>query len=88
LVLFPLQGFVEDVHTEAMIMKSDWESRGCLRGGLVAGIVLLSLGLLFLLANLGILDSRLMHTWWPLLLIVLGLAKLLRSRGVELDVRK
>jgi len=42
---------------------------------------LLSFGTVFLLVNLGIVESRLFETWWPLLLIALGAAKLLGRRG-------
>jgi hypothetical protein len=70
-------------------MKSDWESRGCVRGGIVGAVLFLSLGVFFLLANFGIIDSAMLHTWWPLLLIVLGLARLIRiSSGAQFDVRK
>jgi hypothetical protein len=45
--------------------------------GLFGGIVLLSLGVIFLLTNLGILQTELFRIWWPVLLIALGVAKLL-----------
>ena len=48
--------------------------------GIVGGIVLLSLGVIFLLANLGIIQTELFRTWWPLLLIFVGVARLL-GRG-------
>lgn len=58
-------------------MRSHWNSRGCAGGGVVAGLVLLAIGALFLLSNFGILGMQPLHTWWPLLLIILGVAKLI-----------
>jgi hypothetical protein len=48
----------------------------------LAAFILIGLGLLFLLGNLGILPhaGRLLATWWPLILIVVGASLLLRRR--------
>jgi LiaI-LiaF-like transmembrane region len=62
-------------------MRSRWEARGYVVGRLFGGVLLLSLGTIFILVNLGIVESRLVHTWWPLLLIGLGTAKLVGWRG-------
>ncbi|MBO9718459.1 MAG: hypothetical protein J7507_17120 [Pseudoxanthomonas sp.] len=52
---------------------------------LVPALVLITLGTLFLLDNLGVgIDAgHLLATWWPVLLIVAGLGKLLRPAGEE-----
>ena len=46
----------------------------------VGPVVLIVVGVLFLLSNLGLLDLhhlfRQVGTWWPLILIVLGIASL------------
>ena len=57
-------------------MRSRWNSRGCIRGGIVSGLVILSVGVLFLLSNFGILGVEPLRTWWPVLLIVIGAARL------------
>jgi lia operon protein LiaF len=45
-------------------------------------IVLIVLGSLFLLANLGVIPrlGPLLATWWPLILILVGVSLLLRRR--------
>jgi hypothetical protein len=58
-------------------MRSRWNSRGCAGGGVVAGLVILSVGVLFLLSNFGILGVQPLQTWWPVLLIVIGVARLI-----------
>ena len=62
-------------------MRSLWEARTSAIGRLCGGFLLLTLGTIFILINLGIVESRLVHTWWPLLLIALGTAKLIGWRG-------
>jgi cell wall-active antibiotic response 4TMS protein YvqF len=57
-------------------MRSRWNSGGCVGGGIVSGLVILSIGVLFLLSNFGILGVQPLHTWWPVLLIVIGAARL------------
>ncbi|KAF1701295.1 LiaI-LiaF-like domain-containing protein [Pseudoxanthomonas suwonensis] len=44
-----------------------------------SAVILIGLGTLFLLDNLGVgIDAaRLLATWWPVLLIALGIARLL-----------
>ena len=54
------------------------------REGVVWPMLLVILGLLFLAHNLEFLQWRqlrdLLSTWWPLILIALGLAQLVRRR--------
>lgn len=52
----------------------------------VSAIILIVLGALFLLQNLGLLDfdlGRLLSTWWPLILILVGVSMLFRRRGTR-----
>lgn len=49
-------------------------------GRLVFGLVVLAFGLIFLLSNLNIIDSSKYFRFWPTVLIVFGLAKLLQPR--------
>ena len=46
----------------------------------VAAAILILLGVLFLLSNLGLIPrlGPLLHQWWPLILIVVGVAMLFR----------
>src|SRR3989337_1527517 len=46
--------------------------------GVVGGLVLLGLGLIFLLSKFGYFPSGLWGRWWPLILIAIGLIILLR----------
>lgn len=45
-----------------------------------AAVILIVVGVLFLLSNLGLVPrlGPLLHQWWPLILIVAGLAMLIR----------
>ena len=47
-------------------------------GRLVAGALLILFGVLFTLDNMGVLDAGDVLTWWPVILIALGLFKVLR----------
>ena len=52
----------------------------------LSAIILIALGALFLLQNLGLLDldlGRLLSTWWPLILIAVGVGMLFRRRGAR-----
>ena len=64
-------------------MRSHFESRECAGRGLIGGLLLLAVGTLFLLSNLGLLGPELFRTWWPLLLIVIGVARLIGPRRWE-----
>jgi hypothetical protein len=50
-------------------------------------LVLILVGVIFLLVNLGVLPvrdlARLLGTWWPLILIALGVWQLARPRKSE-----
>ncbi|MGH9363674.1 MAG: LiaI-LiaF-like domain-containing protein [Thermoanaerobaculia bacterium] len=48
-----------------------------LTGRLVAGLIILGLGVLFLLDNLEIIDAGRLRDWWPALLIGIGVSHLL-----------
>lgn len=55
--------------------------RSAMRQHLVTALILIALGLLFLARNLGWTDldlSRLLSTWWPLILIAVGVSLLFR----------
>ena len=54
-----------------------------MRQHLVTALILIALGILFLAHNLGWTDldlSRLLSTWWPLILIAVGVSLLFRQR--------
>jgi membrane protein implicated in regulation of membrane protease activity len=61
-------------------MRSHWESRACAAARVLGGVLLLSIGTIFILINLGFIQSRLIQTWWPLLLIAVGVVKLVGLR--------
>ena len=50
-------------------------------------IVLITIGVIFLLVNLGVVPirelARLLATWWPLILIALGAWQLLKPRNKD-----
>ncbi len=55
---------------------------------LITAIVLITLGVLFLLNNLGYTNlslGRLITTWWPVVLILIGIHLLLRDRDRSRD---
>jgi len=52
-------------------------------GRLWFGIVVLGLGVLWTLDNLGLVDSERVLEWWPLLLVAFGLSKLLGRDGAR-----
>jgi len=58
-------------------MRDDNE-RGRSRRGLIAPLILILLGSVFLLQNAGLLPREIAHQWWPVLLLVVGVAMLLR----------
>jgi hypothetical protein len=56
--------------------------------GLVVGVILVAVGVLWTLSNLGRIDLlATLRTWWPLALVVWGLVELaavaIRGRGAE-----
>ena len=59
------------------------EKKSLSTGTILLGIVLIAVGVLVLLSNLGRLPFDLhLHDWWPLILIFLGLAHLYNNRNV------
>ena len=53
------------------------------RGQLIVALVLIALGIIFLMGNLDIIDvdiGDLISTWWPLILIALGVTGLFQAR--------
>jgi hypothetical protein len=46
----------------------------------IAAIILIALGVLFLLSNLGLIPrlGPLLHQWWPLILVAVGIALLFK----------
>lgn len=52
-------------------------------GQIIIGIVVISLGLLFLLDNLNLIEFREIRRFWPVLLIIIGGAKLLDARSAQ-----
>jgi predicted membrane protein len=48
---------------------------------IIAGGILILLGVLFMLDNLGVLDAGDLFDYWPLILVGIGLAKLVQARG-------
>ncbi|MGB6358964.1 MAG: DUF5668 domain-containing protein [Candidatus Acidiferrales bacterium] len=53
------------------------------RRNYTGSIILIVLGVVFLLATTGVLNSRWVWNFWPLVLIVIGVALLLKRRGVS-----
>ena len=52
-----------------------------MKSRIVAPVILIAIGILFLLKNLGLADldlGRLLSTWWPAILIVLGISLLIK----------
>ena len=48
---------------------------------IVPALILIVLGIFFLLNNLGLWDvslARIIHTWWPLILILVGISMLFK----------
>src|SRR5215468_696159 len=51
---------------------------------LLMGAIFITIGVLFLLDTLGIADTRwIMATWWPLILILFGVVRLLSCKSTE-----
>jgi predicted membrane protein len=48
-------------------------------GRLIVGLVLLTLGFLWTLDNLGVLDAHDVLRWWPIILVAVGATKLVRG---------
>lgn len=57
--------------------------RGERAGAITGGVILLTLGLLFLSGELGFGDIRSLWRYWPLVLVAIGLGKLAMGEGEE-----
>lgn len=53
------------------------------QGGVITGIVIVSVGVVLLLAQLGFLNIHLIWRFWPLILVVVGIAKLVEATAVS-----
>jgi predicted membrane protein len=53
-----------------------WEPQVPMTGRLVLGLVVISLGVLFTLDNLGVIDAGELLRWWPALILSYGLVRL------------
>ena len=52
-----------------------------MKSRIVAPVILIAIGILFLLKNLGLADldlGRLLSTWWPAILILVGISLLIK----------
>lgn len=56
-------------------------SRGRDHGAIVPGLIMIAVGLVFLLDRFDVLVLRQVWQYWPMILIVLGLVKLVRPDG-------
>lgn len=57
-----------------------------MKANLIPALVLIVIGALFLLNNLGITDLSLgavVRTWWPAILIVVGISLLFKNRDAK-----
>lgn len=72
-----VQGFAEDIKKEVTPEKTETENKGKSQGYL--GMVLVVLGIVFLLINLGLLDMYVIRRFWPVLLVFLGVSLLSRN---------
>ena len=73
----------EQIKSRVYTRAKEKRERGCNRmknqsryAGLIPGAIILAIGTIFLLNNLGIVDAHRFWEFWPLLLIFAGLAKL------------
>lgn len=56
--------------------RKDWD-------GVWWGLVILSMGAMFLLINAGVLDKTILSTWWVVLPVVFGAARLVMARSAK-----
>jgi len=61
-------------------MKNDRLSRG-VTGQVVLGVLVIGMGLLFLLDNLGLVDMHRAFSFWPMLFVIVGTVKLCDTRS-------
>src|SRR5579859_3655234 len=53
------------------------------RGAVVTALVIIGVGVVLLLNQLGMLPPRFLFTFWPMILVVVGLAQMLGRQGSE-----
>ena len=63
-------------------MKGYGNGRGCIRGSVTGGLLFMTLGVILLLNNLNLVDGSI-GRWWPVLLIVMGVSRLMTNRTVN-----
>ena len=61
-------------------MKNDRLPRG-VTGQVVLGVLVIGMGLLFLLDNLGLVDMHRAVSFWPMLFVIVGTVKLCDTRS-------
>lgn len=74
----------DDIRRASYSRPSLRKSRGCGRSGsngLLVGAVIVAVGTILLLDNMGIVRAHDFWHFWPVLLIVLGVSRILESRG-------
>ena len=57
-----------------------------MKANLIPALILIAVGILFLLKNLGLTDlnlGALLSTWWPAILIVVGIGMLFKNRDAK-----
>jgi predicted membrane protein len=59
-------------------MNNDERDRARSGASLLTGLFIMAVGVLFLLGNLGLVETRSIHRFWPLILILIGVQKLLQ----------
>jgi cell wall-active antibiotic response 4TMS protein YvqF len=68
-------------------MRYEHTTAACVGGrSIVGGLVIITIGVIFLLDNLGVLEGHAFARWWPLVLVVIGVSKLV-LRGRPLTYR-
>lgn len=77
------EAFAEEVKTHAESFAKDWRQKEVGRrhdgGHYWAGMIVLTLGVLLLLANFGLFAFSIVTKFWPLLLVLIGFAMLTRD---------
>lgn len=61
-------------------MKNDFQAKG-VTSQVVLGVLVIAMGLLFLLDNLGILDMHRAFSFWPMVFVIVGTVKLCDTRS-------
>jgi len=59
-------------------MNSDPRDRARSGASLLTGLFIMAVGVLFFLGNLGLVETRTLHRFWPLILILIGVQRLLQ----------